>query len=92
MVAIVPGAVMHPWSGATPASCRSGKGGPKQAERDGRMLKLKQKISGCFRSVRGANDFMVIRTLIGTARKQGWGIIQSLMRDPKDVINDLKVA
>ena len=56
------------------------------------MLKLKQKISGCFRSVRGANDFMVIRTLVGTARKQGWGIIQSLMRDPKDVINDLKVA
>jgi transposase len=56
------------------------------------MLKLKQKISGCFRSVRGANDFMVIRTLIGAARKHGWGIIQSLMRDPKDVINDLKVA
>ena len=63
-----------------------------QAERDGRMLKLKQKISGCFRSVRGANDFMVIRTLIGTARKQGWGIIQSLMRDPKDLINEIKAA
>jgi transposase len=42
-----------------------------QAERDGRMLKLKQKISGCFRSVQGASDLMVIRTLIGTARKQG---------------------
>ena len=63
-----------------------------QAERDGRMMKLKQKISGCFRSVQGADDFMVIRTLIGTARKQGWGIIQSLMGDPKDLINDLKVA
>ena len=63
-----------------------------QAERDGRMMKLKQKISGCFRSVQGANDFMVIRTLIGTARKQGWDIIQSLTRDPKDLINDLKVA
>jgi transposase len=63
-----------------------------QAERDGRMMKLKQKISGCFRSVRGANDFLVIRTLIGTAKKQGWSIIQSLMRDPKDLIKDLKAA
>ena len=63
-----------------------------QAERDGRMMKLKQKISGCFRSVQGANDFMVIRTLIGTAKKQGWGIIQSLMRDTQDLINELKAA
>jgi transposase len=63
-----------------------------QAERDGRMMKLKLKISGCFRSAQGANDFTVIRTLIGTAKKQSWGIIQSLMRDPKDLINDLKAA
>jgi transposase len=61
-------------------------------ERDGRMAKLKQKISGCFRSVQGAKDFMVIRTLIGTAKKQSWGVIQSLMRDPKHLIADLKVA
>jgi transposase len=63
-----------------------------QAERDGRMMKLKQKISGCFRSLRGANDFAVIRTLIGTANKRGWGVIQSLMRDPQDLINELHVA
>jgi transposase len=63
-----------------------------QAERDGRMMKLRQKISGCFRSVQGANDFTVIRTLIGTAKKQGWDIIQSLMRDPKHLIDDLKAA
>ena len=41
-----------------------------QAERDGRMMKLKQKISGCVRSVQGADDFAVIRTLIGTAKKE----------------------
>jgi transposase len=63
-----------------------------QAERDGRMMKLKQKVSGCFRSLRGANDFAVIRTLIGTAKKRGWGVIQSLMRDPKDLINELHAA
>jgi transposase len=56
------------------------------------MMKLKQKISGCFRSVQGADDFAVIRTLIGTAKKRGWGVIQSLLRDPHDLIADLSSA
>jgi transposase len=69
-----------------------------QAERDGRMLeprsgsRLKQKISGCFRSLQGAKDFTLIRTLIGTAKKQGWGVIQSLMRDPNDLIKELRTV
>jgi transposase len=63
-----------------------------QAERDARMMKLKQKISGCFRSVQGADDFTVIRTLFGTAKKRGWGVIRSLMRDPQDLIADLSSA
>jgi transposase len=63
-----------------------------QAERDARMMKLKQKISGCFRSLDGANDFMVIRTLIGTAKKRSWGVIQSLMRDPRESIAQLHAA
>ena len=44
-----------------------------QAERDGRMMKLKLKTSGCFRSLDGAKDFTLIRTLIGTAKKAGVG-------------------
>jgi len=63
-----------------------------QAERDARMMKLRQKISGGFRSEQGANDFAVIRTMIGTARKKGWDVIQSLLRNPQDLIADLSSA
>src|SRR5258708_18554167 len=46
------------------------------AERDGRMMKLRQKISGGFRSMAGAEDFNVIRSLISTATKPGGDILQ----------------
>ena len=62
------------------------------AERDGRMMKLRQKISGGFRSVDGAEDFAVIRSLLSTARKQGWDILQALANRPDRLITEIQIA
>ena len=63
-----------------------------QAEQDVRMMKLKQKISGGFRSQQGAEDFAIIRSVISTARKQGRNIIKTLMEPPEVLINRLRTA
>jgi transposase len=49
------------------------------AERDLRMMKVKTKISGAFRTLQGAVDFARLRSVISTARKQGANILNTLL-------------
>ena len=49
-----------------------------QAERDLRPAKIKQKVSGCFRTTAGAERYARIQSFISTARKQGEQVFQQL--------------
>ncbi len=59
------------------------------AEQDLRMMKVKMKISGAFRTLQGAQVFARLRSVVSTARKQGCNILQILAADPNKIIRTL---
>ena len=62
------------------------------AERDLRMMKLCMKIFGCFRTEEGARDFVARYSVISTAKKRGWEIIQTLALSAKELAVKLQAA
>ena len=63
-----------------------------EAERDGRMMKLRHKTSGSFRSLAGATDFAIIRTLLATAQKQAWDLLDTLSSSPDTLLVRLRAV
>ena len=49
-----------------------------QAERDIRMIKVKTKVSGCFRTEEGARDYLKIMSYVGTAHKHGYNAYEAI--------------
>ena len=62
------------------------------AEQAGRMMKVKMKISGCFRTMEGARVFAILRGTADTARKQGWNVLDALKTPSAILIGRLKAA
>src|SRR5215831_4546630 len=63
-----------------------------QAERDARMMKLRQKISSGFRSQAGAEIFAIVRSVLSTAKKQGWNLVSTLKQDPQILLPAVRTA
>ena len=57
-----------------------------QAEQDIRMMKVRMKISGGFRTLAGAEIFAAMRSVISTARKHGINILRALTTPPADLV------
>jgi transposase len=62
------------------------------AEQAVRMMKLRQKISGGFRSEQGASEFAILRSVIATAKKQGWSVVDTLTESPDKLLAKLRIA
>ena len=54
------------------------------SERDIRMIKLRQKISGCLRTLTGAQQFCAIRSYLSTAAKHGLSFFDALVMLTED--------
>jgi transposase len=55
-------------------------------EQDLRIMKVKMKISGSFRTFDGAQIFARLRSVVSTVRKQGCNILQTLAAAPSNIM------
>ena len=56
------------------------------------MMKLQMKISGCFRTLQGAEGFAIMRSIIDTARKNGLDVMEVLSGTPEQFLAATGIA
>ena len=61
------------------------------AEGGVRLMKVKQKISGGFHSAARARDFAIVRSVLSTARMQGWNILHAVTQKPEALTQAIRV-
>lgn len=66
--------------------------GNNLAKQYGRMMKLRQTISGDFRTIEGAKGFALIRSLLSKLRKQAWDMLRALVTGPDWMIAELEIV
>lgn len=54
------------------------------AEREVRMIRLRQKVSGCMRTLTGAQHFAAIRSYLATTVKNGINALDALLKLARD--------
>jgi transposase len=60
------------------------------AETEVRAVKGRENASGCSRTEEGAQDFATVRSVIGTAKKRGWNVLETLSQGAKSLIAKLR--
>ena len=63
-----------------------------EAEQGLRMPKVREKVSGCFRTKKGVENYCILRSVTETGRKQGRGTSDTLRAGPAVFIELLKIA
>ena len=61
------------------------------AELDLGMERVKQRISGCHRSMEEAINRTIIRTVMATARRQGWNMLDTLRKSSSELEAPLEI-
>ena len=63
-----------------------------EAEQDLRMPRVRENVSGCFRTKKGMKNYCVLRTVTETGRKQGRGALETLRAGPAAFMELLELA
>jgi len=62
-----------------------------QVENEWRLMKVRQKISGCIRTYQGAKDDAVLRRIVNPAKKQSLELVDTVMSSPDQLLAKFKL-